>query len=69
VVSHREWYVDALAAVLRAMGHPMPGDAADELLVARDGALSGGYAGDSVAATSALGRIAARVLAEAGAPA
>jgi AcrR family transcriptional regulator len=65
VTAHREWYVDTLAELLKGMGHPVPGDAADELLLARDGALSGGYAGDSVAATAALGRIASRVLAEA----
>ncbi|MCU1439784.1 MAG: TetR/AcrR family transcriptional regulator [Rhodoglobus sp.] len=65
VTAHREWYVDTLADMLRRVGHPVPGDAADELLLARDGALSGGYAGDSVAATAALGRIAKRVLAEA----
>ncbi len=65
VVTHREWYVEALAQMLRDMGHPVPGDAADELLLARDGALSGGYAGDSIAATAALGRITQRVLAEA----
>jgi AcrR family transcriptional regulator len=65
VTAHREWYVDTLAAVLRGAGHPVPGDAADELLLSRDGALSGGYAGDSIAATAALGRIADRVLAEA----
>lgn len=65
VTSHREWYVDTLAEMLREMGHPVPGDAADELLLARDGALSGGYAGDSIAATAALGRITSRVLAEA----
>ena len=40
-------------------------DAADELLLARDGALSGGYAGDPIAATAALGRISKRVFAEA----
>lgn len=65
VTRHREWYVDALADLLKGMGHPVPGDGADELLLARDGALSGGYAGDSIAATAALGRIANRVLAEA----
>ena len=65
VTSHREWYVETLAELLREMGHPVPGDAADELLLARDGAMSGGYAGDSIAASAALGRIAARVLAEA----
>jgi AcrR family transcriptional regulator len=66
VTAHREWYVETLAQLLREMGHPVPGDAADELLLARDGALSGGYAGDSVAASAALGRIANRVFAEAG---
>lgn len=65
VMNHREWYVDTLADLLKQMGHPVPGDAADELLLARDGALSGGYAGDSIAATAALVRIADRVLAEA----
>ena len=65
VMAHREWYVDTLADLLKHMGHPVPGDAADELLLARDGALSGGYAGDSIAAAAALGRIANRVLAEA----
>jgi len=65
VAAHREWYVDTIAELLKGMGHPVPGDAADELLIARDGALSGGYAGDSIAATAALGRIANRVLAEA----
>jgi AcrR family transcriptional regulator len=65
VTAHREWYVDVLAELLKDMGHPVPGDAADELLLARDGALSGGYAGDSIAASAALVRIANRVLAEA----
>lgn len=65
VTAHREWYVETLSGLLRDIGHPVPGDAADELLLARDGALSGGYAGDSVAATAALGRIANRVFAEA----
>ena len=65
VTTHREWYVDRLADLLKDTGHPVPGDAADELLLARDGALSGGYAGDSIAASAALGRIAERVLAEA----
>lgn len=65
VTQHREWYVDTLADLLRQLGHPVPGDAADELMLARDGALSGGYAGDSIAATAALGRVASRVLADA----
>lgn len=65
VLAHREWYASALEELLRRVGHPVPGDAADELMLARDGALSGGYAGDSIAATAALGRVATRVLADA----
>src|SRR4051812_38662828 len=42
VTMHREWYVETLAEMLKDMGHPVPGDAADELLLTRDGALSGG---------------------------
>ena len=64
VTAHREWHVDTLAELLRGMGHPVPGDAADELLLAKDGAFAGGYAGDSIAASAALCRIANRVLAE-----
>jgi len=64
VTAHREWYVETLAGLLKEIGHPVPGDGADELLVARDGALAGGYAGDSVAASGALGRIANRVIAQ-----
>ena len=64
VTAHREWYVETLADLLRTAGHPVPGDAADELLLARDGALAGGYAGDSIAASAALTRISNRVLAE-----
>lgn len=64
VAAHREWHTETLAELLRDMGHPVPGDAADELLLARDGAVAGGYAGDSIAASAALARIANRVLAE-----
>lgn len=63
VTAHREWYTETLAQLLRDMGHPVPGDAADELLLAKDGAFAGGYAGDSIAASAALARIADRVLA------
>ena len=64
VTAHREWHTDTLADLLREMGHPIPGDAADELMLARDGAFAGGYAGDSIAASAALARTADRVLAE-----
>ena len=65
VNDHREWFVETLAELLRRLGHPVPGDAADEILLARDGAYSGGYAGDSIAAIAAMGRIASRVLSDA----
>ncbi|MCU1529082.1 MAG: TetR family transcriptional regulator [Frondihabitans sp.] len=58
VVSHRDWYSDTLVELFREAGNPMAGDAADEFLLARDGAMVGGYAGDAIAATAALQRIA-----------
>ncbi len=64
VTMHREWLTDTLADLLRQMGHPVPGDGADELLLARDGAFTGGYAGDAIASSAALSRIADRVFAE-----
>ena len=62
VAEHRDWYTGVLTTLLVALGHTMPGDAADELMLAVDGARSGGYAGDPIAATAALGRVAERVL-------
>lgn len=62
VSRHRDWYTGFLAGLLQNLGHPLPGDAADELMLARDGAMSGGYAGDPVAATAALVRVADRVV-------
>lgn len=62
VRQHREWYVDHLHGIFSDAGHPLPGDAADDLMLARDGALSGGFAGDSIAAAASLQRISATVL-------
>lgn len=64
VESHREWYVDVLEQLLRSMGHPMSGDAADDLNLARDGAMAGGYAGDPIASAAALNRAFERVVAD-----
>lgn len=64
VRDHREWYATVLEQLMRAIGHPLPGEAADELVLARDGAMSGGYAGDPVAAATAFGRVVDRILAE-----
>ncbi|ROS35208.1 TetR/AcrR family transcriptional regulator [Curtobacterium sp. PhB78] len=63
VATHRDWYTDRLAALLQESGHQLPGDGADELMLARDGAMAGAYAGDAIAATAALGRVVDRVLA------
>ncbi|MGN7191686.1 TetR/AcrR family transcriptional regulator [Curtobacterium sp. MCBA15_004] len=63
VASHRDWYTEELFALLQRAGHPLPGDGADELMLARDGAMSGAYAGDAIAATAALGRVVDRVIA------
>ncbi|CAN5368568.1 TetR/AcrR family transcriptional regulator [soil metagenome] len=66
VERHREWYNGVLQQLLRDLGHPLSGDAADDLELARDGAMTGGYAGDPVAATAAVTRAFDRVIAEAG---
>lgn len=63
VTNHREWYTDVVAGLLGRIGHPMPGDGADEFLLAVDGAQVGGYAGDPIAATTSLQRAVDRILA------
>jgi AcrR family transcriptional regulator len=62
VLRHREWLTGFLADLLSQLGHRMPGDAADDVILARDGAMSGGYAGDPIAATASLTRIADHVI-------
>lgn len=63
VQAHRDWLTETLATLVSDLGHPMPGDAADELMLAMDGAQSGGYAGDPIAASAALTRVFERVVA------
>lgn len=65
VTAHRDWYAHRIEELFREIGHPHPGDAADDLILARDGALAGGYVGDSIAASAALHRSAERLLSEA----
>ena len=62
ITRHRDWYTGFLAGLMQNLGHSMPGDAADELMLARDGAMAGGYAGDPIAASAAFARVAERVL-------
>lgn len=65
VSAHRDWYTAFVADLFRKLGHPMPGDAADEFVLMRDGTMSGGYASDPIAASAALERCVKRLLAEA----
>ncbi len=65
VTQHSDWYTDTLAGLLAEIGHPLAGDAADEIMLARDGAMTGGYAGDPVAATTAFQRAVERIIREA----
>jgi AcrR family transcriptional regulator len=62
VLRHREWLTGFLAELLQDLGHRMPGDAADDIILARDGAMSGGYAGDPIAASASLSRITDKVI-------
>jgi len=61
---HREWYVTTIENLFRGMGHPRPGDAADDFFLARDGAFSGANLGDPIAAQAALMRAVQRVIEE-----
>lgn len=67
VSAHRDWYTAFIADLFRRLGHPMPGDAADEFMLLRDGTMSGGYASDPIAASAALQRAIDRLLTEASA--
>src|SRR5690606_18265289 len=67
VSAHRDWYTAFMADLFRQVGHPMPGDAADEFVLMRDGAMSGSYASDPIAASAAMQRCVTRMLRESGA--
>ncbi|GAB3124258.1 TetR/AcrR family transcriptional regulator [Glaciibacter psychrotolerans] len=62
---HREWYGVTIEDLFRALGHHRPGDAADDFLLARDGAYAGASLGDPVAAQAALRRAVARSIGQA----
>ena len=64
VTVHREWYATTIENLFRGMGHPRPGDAADDFFLARDGAFAGANLGDPIAAHAALLRAIQRVIAE-----
>lgn len=53
-----------LSDTLSRMDHPMPGEAADELMLAYDGAMAWSHVGDVIAASAALRRVFDRVIAQ-----
>ncbi|MEO7350006.1 MAG: TetR/AcrR family transcriptional regulator [Terrimesophilobacter sp.] len=64
VADHRDWYSATIQNLLAQVGHPLPGEGADDFILARDGAMCGGYAGDPIAAVGALRRAVVHVLAD-----
>lgn len=63
IAEHREWLTSEMVSLFASAGHPMPGDAADELVLALDGAQVGAYCGDAIAAAAALRRTADALIA------
>jgi len=63
ISEHREWQAGAWADLFQRAGHPMAGDAADDLQLAVDGAELGAYAGDAIASVASLRRTLERLLA------
>ena len=62
VSEHRDWYSATIESLLGQAGHPLPGEGSDDFVVARDGAMCGGYAGDPIAAVGALRRAVDNIL-------
>lgn len=62
VADHRDAVTGFLEDRFREAGDARPGSSADELMLLRDGAMSGAYAGDAIGAASAFTRAAARLL-------
>jgi AcrR family transcriptional regulator len=64
VSEHRAWERGVLVDILTRLGHPAIEDAGDDLMLFRDGALSGSNVGDPMRAHRALVRAVERVIAE-----
>lgn len=63
IADHRDWYSTTIESLLAQAGHPLPGEGADDFVIARDGAMCGGYAGDPIAAVGGLRRAVDSILA------
>ena len=64
VAEHHEAIAARVTQLLQAVGHPMPGEAADQIMVAYVGALSWGYVGDPIGASVAFRHSVERVLSD-----
>lgn len=64
VARHREWERSLIARLVAELGHPASEDAVDDLVLFRDGALSGSNVGDPERAYRALARAVERIIAE-----
>lgn len=62
IAEHHEAIASRMTELLQRIGHPLPGEAADQLMVAYVGALSWGHVGDPVGASIAFRRSVERVL-------
>lgn len=65
VSEHRDWFAEIVADLFADLGHPLPGNAGDDFVLARDGAMTGGSVGDPIAASTGLRRTAQRIIREA----
>lgn len=65
VTEHRSWYIDIVTELFAQLGHPRAVNAAEDYMLARDGAMIGGNAGDPIASANSLRRTVYRVIDEA----
>lgn len=65
IAEHYESIASRITELLHRLGHPLPGEGADQLMVAYVGALSWGHVGDSIGASVAFRRSVERVLEDA----
>lgn len=65
VMRHRIWERERLLDLVEALGHPEPLHGVDDMMLFRDGALSGSNLGEPEAAVAALRRAAERIIDEA----
>jgi hypothetical protein len=60
--AHRDWYSDQLTVLFQQAGDALPGEAAEDLILAIEGLCAGAYAGDPAVAVAAFRRACAVIL-------